>query len=186
MDKIQLLFKKIIPALIVILILAPVIYSAYVSIYLKTKLTMLDRQFDELSKGTPVKNEIKYNRFEEDEKYKTTVAKLDSIENQIKRRLPAMNNFGVLADRIQALAAECNVDVAGLNVFNPSREAGLDIYPMKINLECRSTYKAFKKFLWGLENCDNMVFIEKINIASKMSDEKFHYSYELMSYIKKQ
>ena len=169
-----------------VLILAPVIYSAYVSLYLKTKLSMLDNEFEELSKGAPIRTEIKYNRFEEDEKYKKTVEKLDSIENQIKRRLPAMNNFGVLADRIQALAVECNVDVAGLNVFNPSRDAELDIYPMKINLECRSTYKAFKKFLWGLENCDNMVFIEKINIASKMSDEKFQYSYELLSYINKQ
>jgi hypothetical protein len=147
---------------------------------------MLEREFEELSKVSPVKTEIKYNRFEDDQSYKKTVEKLDSIENQIKRRLPSMDNFGSLADKIQTLAAECNVEVAGLNVFNPSHDAAPDIYSMRINLECRSTYKAFKKFLWGLENCDNTVFIEKINMASKMSDEKFQYSYELLSYIKKQ
>ncbi len=185
MDKVQLLFKKIIPALIVVLILAPIIYSAYVSFYLKMKLSLLDRQFEEISKGAPVKTEIKYDLFEDDIRYKKTVEKLDSIETLIKHRLPAMNDFGMLADKIQTLASECNVEIAALDVFNPARDATLDIYPMKLSLECRSTYKAFKKFLWVLENCDNTVFIEKINIASKMSDEKFLYSYELLSYIKK-
>ncbi len=184
MEKAQLLFKRILPALMAVFILLPLAYSAYVSFYLKARAASLDKEFEELSRAAPVKTEIKYNRFEETENYKKTLAKLDSIENQIKKNLPSINNFGSLADKIQDLALECGVEVAGLNIFNPAPDSSLDVYPMKIKLDCRSTYKAFKKFLWGLEKCSNTVLIEKINIGSRITDEKINYSYLLLGYIK--
>ncbi len=185
MDKIQLLFKKILPLLMAVFIFIPLIYSVYVSFYLKSNLSRLEAEFESLSKAAPVKTEIKYNRFEDSENYKKTISVLGSIENQIKKAMPSINNFGGMADDIQRMAAECNVEVAGLDIFNPSKDTPLEIYPMKIKLECRSTYKAFKKFLWGIENCGGNVFIEKLKIGSKMSDEKISYSYDLLGYIKK-
>ncbi len=185
MDKMQLLFKKILPVLIVIFILMPMFYSVYTSIYLKSRLASLDAEFDNLSRTPPVHTQIKYNRFEDDERYKKAFEKLGTLEAEIKRQLPSMNNFGSIADSLQALAAECNIEVASLNVFNPAREASSDIFPMKINMECRSTYKAFKKFLWSIENCNNIFFIEKIAVNSKLSDEKLNYNYEMLGYIKK-
>lgn len=183
MDGAQIVYKRILPLLIALLIIAPLSYSLYVSFFVKAKLAALDREFEELSAAVPVRTEIKYNRFEETEKYKKAVEALDSIEARVKSRLPSLDNFGGMADSIQELASECGVEVAGLNIFNPSTDSGLDIYPMKIKLDCKSTYKAFKKFLWGIEKCSETIFIEKLEISSGVADEKISYSYHLLGYI---
>jgi ABC-type sugar transport system permease subunit len=88
MEKAQLLFKRILPVLMAVFILIPLVYSAYVSFYLKSRAASLDKEFEVLSRRVPVKTEIKYKRFEESENYKKTLAKLDSMKKQFKKSRP--------------------------------------------------------------------------------------------------
>lgn len=166
-------------------ILVPLIYYSYVGFFLKSKLSRLQNEYEQSSKSAGIKTEVKYGRFEESARYKKIIEELGEIESKVKANLPSLKNFGGLADKIQSMASECDIEIVNLNIFNPSADSPMEIYPMKIKLECRSTYKSLKKFLWCIENCTNIMFIEKLKIVSKMSEEKLSYSYDLVSYIQK-
>jgi len=186
MDRTQLIQKKLIPITMICFIAMAIAYFAYVNFHVKQKLNAAQAAYDAAIKTDTPQTQINVKQFESSPRYGDLMAQLAKIEENIKAILPSIKNFGIVADQIQNLARECDVEVINLNIFNPSETASsLQIYPMSIKLECKSTYKAFKKFLWCMENCTNTIFIDKLKIASKFSEEKITYSYDLTSYIKK-
>ncbi|HNY12411.1 MAG TPA: hypothetical protein PKK26_12535 [Candidatus Wallbacteria bacterium] len=186
MDRTQLIQKKIFPITMIFFIAIAITYYAYVNFYVKQKLNAAQAAYDAATRIEAPQTQINVKQFEKSPRYGDLMAQLAKIEENIKVILPSIKNFGVVADQIQNLAQECDVEVINLNIFNPSETtSALQIYPMSIKLECKSTYKAFKKFLWCMENCTNTIFIDKLKIVSSFSEEKITYSYDLTSYIKK-
>lgn len=186
MDRTQLLQKKILPITMIIFIIISLGYYAYVNTVVKSAFNQSSAAFEKLSKSVGPQTQVKYTSFENTPRHQDILTQLKKVEEDIKKILPSIKNFGSVADTLQSFAAECDVEVINLNIYNPTTEASpVDIYPMKIRLECRSTYKAFKKFLWAIENCTNTIFVEKLKFSSSMSEEKLHYTYDFISYIKK-
>lgn len=186
MDRTQLIQKKILPITMIFFIVIAIAGYAYVNFRVKPKLSSVQAAYEAAIKVETPQAQINVKQFENSPRYGDLMAQLAKIEESIKAILPSIKNFGIVADQIQNIARECDVEVINLNIFNPSETAvSLQIYPMSIKLECRSTYKAFKKFLWCMEHSTNTIFIDKLKIDSKFSEEKLNYSYDLTSYIKK-
>jgi len=185
-------FKKIqqkyAPYLIIVFCIVTLSFYVYVKVFLKSAADEAQSVYDGVAKlvSVPAQAQPAYKKFEETPIFFDINGKLATLEEALKKGMPGLKNFGTLADRIQSIAAECDIELIKLNIFNPSTDSPADILSMKIRLECRSTYKSFKKFLWCMENCTNIIFIRTLNISSKLSEEKLTYNFDLESFIRKQ
>lgn len=182
------ILQKYSPYAIVALCVITLSFYVYVNVLLKSRLDSAQLAYDGVAKlaAAPGKVAQTYRKFEETPFFAEINKSLSAVEEVFKKAMPGLRNFGNLADSIQALAGECDVELIKLNIFNPAENSPQDIISMKVRLECRSTYKAFKKFLWSLEKCTNIVFIRNLTVTSKLSEEKLTYNFDLESFIKKQ
>jgi len=178
--------KKGIPFLMIFFVMTAFFYYCYVKAYYGIKVSRAESELETISKESLKAQETKIivNKFEETGKYKELTAKLKNFEDEIKNVLPKTDEVSKIAESLQKYAAECDVEIINLNILNPSVKANFDFCQVKINIECKGTYKAFKKFLWSIENCAGFIFIEKLLFKSLLSDEKIKFALALESFVR--
>jgi len=179
--------QKLLPFLMIFFVLTAFFYYCYVKVYYGIKVSRAENAFETISKEALKSQETKVivNKFEDTNKYKEIMTKLNLLEDEFKNMLPKSDEVSKIAENLQKHASECDVEILNLNILNPSLESHLDFCQVKINIECKGTYKAFKKFLWSVENCSGFIFVQKLILKSHMSDEKIKFAFEFESFVKK-